>query len=448
MTSDIVADTSDIADVVRARAVSTVFQPVFDLTSTEIVGFEALTRGPKGTALESPLALFGAAREHGLTAELDWVCRATAFAAFVEADAPPALTLLVNAEPESFGTDCPEDLLPMVHRAEDALRVMVEVNDRALAADPAELLAGEHRARSIGWGIALDDVGSGLGAIAMIPVVRPDVIKIDLNLLRTVSDAEAAAVILAATRHVERTGAALCVESIETEDDVRWARALGATYGQGRHLGAPGPLPRELHAPRRPLPLVAPSQGDAAGGTPWDLLEGVESRLLDPDHFIEWARIIARGSIAPGAAPVILAGAGRGGFDADVAATFPPQASPLLAVAFGVGVSDEPVPGLRGVRLAATDPLADIAFTVVISAIGSFALLGRGQADGRILSVMTQERRVVDDIARHLIRRIPRAGGDGMALQPASPIAWEAQDSGQEDRAAEPGRGRRLFPRH
>jgi hypothetical protein len=300
----------------------------------------------------------------------------------------------------------------------------------------------------MGWGIALDDVGSGQVAIAMIPVVRPDIVKIDLALLRAGSDADAAAVILAATRHVEHAGAALCVESIEKEDDVRWARALGATYGQGRHLGAPGPLPRSLHAPRRPLPLVAPSQGDVAGGTPWDLLEGLEPRPLDPDHFIEWARTIAQGSIAPGAAPVILAGAGRGEFDADVAATFPVQASPLLAVAFGIGVSDEPVPGLRGVRLTDTDPLADIAFTVVISAIGGFALLGKGQADGRILSVMTQERAVVDDIARHLIRRVPRLGGDGMALAPPVVTAWDDQETGPQSAPSDVARGRRLFPRH
>ena len=447
MTDAVLIGGNDIVEVVRSRAIFPVFQPVFDLTSTEIVGFEALARGPEGTALERPGALFGAAREHGLTAELDWVCRAAAFGAFMQADAPPALTLLVNAEPESFGTECPGDLLPIVHRAEELLRVMVEVNDRALAADPAELLAIEHRARSMGWGIALDDVGSGHGAIAMIPVVRPDIVKIDLNLLRTVSDADASAVILAATRHVESTGAALCVESIENDEDRHWARALGAKYGQGIYLGAPMALPQDLRAPRQPLPLVAPPADVASGDTPWGMVEGLETHAMSPDHFVEWARIVARGAIAPGVAPVILSGVGRGAFDADVAATFPHEAVPLLSVAFGVDISDEPLPGLRGVRLTDADPLADTVFLVVLSEVGGIALLGKGQADGRILSVMTQATAVVEDIAHHLIRRIPRFGSDGAALAPPVPRDVEHQEANVAEPQSETVRGRRLFNR-
>lgn len=341
------------------------------------------------------------------------MCRAAAFTAFLGAKAAPALTLFVNAEPESFGVDCPPDLAPVVHRAEELLRVIVEVNDRALRDDPAELLDAERRARLAGWGIALDDVGTGQGAIAMIPVMRPDVIKLDLALLREVSDDEAAAVILATTRHVEHTGASLCVESIETAADARWATSLGARYGQGYFFGAPGPLPAELRAPRRPVPLVAPSEGDVAGDTPWDLLDRSEPLHLDPNHFVEWARIIARGSIAPGAAPVILTGVGRGGVDKAVAATFPEQSEPLLAVAFGVGITDEPMPGLRGVRIDATDPMADVIFLVVISAIGGFALIGKPEHDGRILAVVTQEPHAVDDIARFLIRLVPRRDAAG-----------------------------------
>lgn len=448
MSVDVAVEESEIAEVVRSRAVTVVFQPVFDLSTTEIVGFEALARGPQGTSLESPHGLFGAAHEHGLSAELDWVCRAAAFTAFMEADAPPALTLLVNALPESFGTECPHDLLPAVHRAEDVLRVMIEVNDRSLAADPAELLVAEHRARSMGWGIALDDIGTGRGAIAMIPIVRPDVVKIDLAMLRKVSEAEASSMILAATRHAELTGASLCVESIENEGDARWARALGAAYGQGHHLGRPGPLPSDLRPPRRPIPLIAPSEGELTGATPWEMIADLEPRRLDPDHFVEWARIVARGSIAPGAAPVILAGAGRGGFDDGVAATFPAQATPLLAVAFGVGVgvSLEPIPGLRGVQLDPADPLAQTLFLVVISANGVFALLGKAEPDGKILSVMTQDPSVVDDIARHIIRRVPRVGSDGAALSPPAAIAWEEAVEDASDHLPQAAK-RRLFPR-
>ena len=280
----------------------------------------------------------------------------------------------------------------------------------------------------------------------MIPIVRPDIVKLDLSLLRRVSEADASSMILAATRHAELTGASLCVESIENDGDARWARALGATYGQGHYLGMPGPLPSELRPPRRPIPLIAPSEGELTGATPWEMIAGIEPRRVDPEHFVEWARIVARGSIAPGAAPVILAGAGMGGFDAGVAETFPAQATPLLAIAFGVGIDEEPIPGLRGIRLDPADPLAHTMFLIVISANGVFALMGKGEPDGKVLAVMTQDSSVVDDVARHVIRRVPPVGSNGLALPMPTAIAWETALEDAGDHLA-PAAKRRLFPR-
>lgn len=438
---------TDIREVVRSRSISMVFQPVFDLTTDEVVGFEALARGPRNSPLESPYALFEQAHAHGLTAELDWVCRAAAAKAFLDADAPPALTLLVNADPLSFGEPCPSDLLPVIHRAEETLRVMVEVNDRALAHDPAELMLAEERARSLGWGLALDDVGSGADAVGMLPVVRPDVVKVDLALLRKVSDVDAAGVVLSAMRHVERTRAALCVESIETADDVRRARALGAVYGQGRYLGEPVALPPTLSAPRRPIPLVTPPLGDRFSRTPWDLLDSDDFRRMDRTQFVELAHMIANATTAPGAAPVFLAGLGARPLDREQAAEFPHQDATLLAAAFGVGLEQAPLPRLRGVGLQRDDPLSSAEFLVVISAVGVFALVGMPQADGSIRALITQERPTVLHMARHLLRRIPRAGSDGMALPPPEPMEAVEQHVDPHETAAETSRGRRLFPR-
>lgn len=71
MSGEVGASRDAILGVIRSRGVHAVFQPIVDLASTETVGFEALARGPVGSPFESPAALFGAASEHGLTAELD-----------------------------------------------------------------------------------------------------------------------------------------------------------------------------------------------------------------------------------------------------------------------------------------------------------------------------------------------------------------------------------------
>lgn len=433
--------TSDIGAVIDTRAVRVVFQPIVDLRAMQVAGLEAFVRGPAGTDLESPGALFAAAAEVGRVAELDWAARAAAFRAVLDADLPPSLSVFVNTEPESLGTECPADLRADVARAEAHLRVFVEVNDRALVADPAGLIAAVDRARSMGWGVAVDDVGSGRAPIVMLPVVHADVVKVDLGLLRDADRADASAVLTATLRHVERTGAALCVERIESEEDLRWALAIGAVLGQGRHLAAPGPLPESLAAPRHPVPLVAPSAGDAPVVSPFDLVPDADPRLVERRHFLDLARALAFGSIAPGAAPVVLVGVGRSGFDPAVAASFPDGAMPVLYVMFGTDLPAGALPGLRTVAVDRDDPLADLEFLVQMNEKGGSALIARTLADGNLEVVLTQDREVAYGIARHLVRRIPPADGDGRALPP--PEAWDGSTEStepDEPREVEPQR--------
>ena len=62
----------DFSRVLDSRAVQPVFQPLIDLENRHVVGYEALARGPMGSALETPVALFEAAWRAGRVAELDW----------------------------------------------------------------------------------------------------------------------------------------------------------------------------------------------------------------------------------------------------------------------------------------------------------------------------------------------------------------------------------------
>ena len=90
----------------------------------------------------------------------------------------------MNCEPVSLGVPCPDDLWPTVDSAKRRLRVVMEVTERAVAGDPAGLLAAVARARAVGWGDALDDVGAEPASLAVLPFVHPDVIKLDLQLVQ------------------------------------------------------------------------------------------------------------------------------------------------------------------------------------------------------------------------------------------------------------------------
>jgi EAL domain-containing protein (putative c-di-GMP-specific phosphodiesterase class I) len=408
----------EFADLLDRRDVRVVFQPLVDLRSGEIVGLEALARGPRMSVFESPLALFAAARESGRVAELDWVCRAAAFRAFQEAELPPAMSLFINVEPESLTQECPPDLARFVTRAEAVLRVFVEVNDRALAADPAGVLAAVDRAREMGWGIALDDVGGSRAPVAMLPIVRADVVKLDLRLLNKASPDDSAAIITSVLRHVETTGAALLVEGIETKAEARWAHALGAHYGQGMYLGVPGPLDDRYPAPSAPVRLMTVATVDVRIPSPFALFACREHQLMDGDLLQRVAGVVAHSPRSTGSWPVFLAGVGsdraRGAAIVDYIHGLPLES--LLFVTFGTDMPAQPAPGVRGVRVRHDDPLAEERFLIVLSDQGPVAVFARSTSEGLFDVAITQDPELVHRIAHHLIRRVPRPGRDNTAL--------------------------------
>jgi EAL domain-containing protein (putative c-di-GMP-specific phosphodiesterase class I) len=210
--------------VIDKRAVETLFQPVVYLATGNVVGFEALSRGPAGSALESPMALLTAAEHVGRLGELDWLCRTNAMKAATEANLHPSVSWLINVEPAGLAIECPEYLLPTVAKARSDLRIILEVVERDVKGYVIELLLATDQARRDSWGVALDDVGAEEGSLALLPVLRPDVVKLDMSLVQAVPKGEAAAITAAVRAYAESTGAVILAEGIETEEHEKLAR--------------------------------------------------------------------------------------------------------------------------------------------------------------------------------------------------------------------------------
>ncbi|MCW2839412.1 MAG: phytochrome-like protein cph2, partial [Aeromicrobium sp.] len=141
-------------------------------------------------------------------------------------------SVFVNSEPEClalFASSVGADSTPMV----------VEITERALTGDPAALLRAVRSVRERGWLIALDDVGADPASLAMLPLVAPDIIKLDMQLVRTLPNQHSASIMSAVTAHAETTGATILAEGIETDRQLVTAEAMGATFGQGWLFGRP-----------------------------------------------------------------------------------------------------------------------------------------------------------------------------------------------------------------
>jgi len=139
-----------VFEVLAAGLVRSVFQPIVELDGGGVVAYEALARGPEGP-LATPDALFAAAREAGLLAELDTACRTAAFRGALEQGLLAPLTVFVNVEPEVLDSAPLDDLLAIAGSAPGELRVVMEITERALSVRPADLLRTVERVREFGW---------------------------------------------------------------------------------------------------------------------------------------------------------------------------------------------------------------------------------------------------------------------------------------------------------
>jgi EAL domain-containing protein (putative c-di-GMP-specific phosphodiesterase class I) len=412
---------SDVAQVIDDRAIWTVFQPIVRLDTREVIGYEALSRGPAGTRWQDPLAMFAAARAIGRAGELDWICRAKAHEGAAAAGLSPHLVLFVNVEPSTLREPCPPDLLPAFVRTHD--RVMMEFTERDVAADPAALLMATAGHRAAGHGVALDDVGAEPESLALMPFVHPDVVKLDLRLLHNPDSPQTAQVVNAVIAHAERTGALILAEGIEREAHLALARSMGATLGQGWLLGRPAPLaPARPYvarpAPVRPLDLPEPAETAASARTPFEIVAGgrptaraTKRALLATTRYLE---LKAADAVDP---PVLLT-------CFQDAAWFTPatahrysmlaKKSPFVAT-FGFGFGAEPVPGVRGTAVAGDDPLCREWNVIVVGPYFSAALVARDLGDSgadryrRFEYALTYDRLRVLAAARALLGRLEPA---------------------------------------
>ncbi|RZS91348.1 PAS domain S-box-containing protein/diguanylate cyclase (GGDEF)-like protein [Motilibacter rhizosphaerae] len=399
---------------VLSAELRTVFQPIVDLTTGTFVGVEALTRARSGDEEVPPDDLFAAAARTGEGAlrDLDERCLAGALARAAEARAPG--TVFVNVEPATLGALSTRRLAELASAVAPGVRVVVEVTERDLLDSPAELLAGVRRARECGWGVALDDVGAEPAALALMPFLAPDVIKLDLALVRQQPSLSVATTINAVHAQAERSGALILAEGIETEEHLERALATGARLGQGWRFGRPADAVARVGGALRLPPARA---AEARAGTPFAVLSAASAPgVAGVPLLAAMSRQLERQALLLDDLTVVLAN-----FQHVTALTTPTrrryealaEVSAFTAV-LGPGMPAAPVPGVHGTHVPADDPLAEEWAVCVVGPHYAAAIAAREEEpkeDGerRYAFVLTHDRTRVVEAATLLLERVRRA---------------------------------------
>ncbi len=388
--------------------VSSVYQPIVELASSTIIGYEALARWTSSTQGAPDFA------DGRRLAEVEWACRAAALGGALDAGLDRGTLLFVNVEPRVLGRNRPAAFAEVFDRARADLQLVVELTERDLLGNPRELFAFADRIRGLGWTLALDDVGVHTESLAALPFLDPEVVKLDISLVQNDPTREQARTLLGVLAHTERMGTALLAEGIETEAHLERALSLGAVYGQGYLFGRPEPLPtvRQAGSARPPGGGRHRTRHD---GVPGDMLEAASARVARLPVLEKLSRQLEQQAGNRADPSVLLAtfqDIERLGPAAD---RFTQLATVCRFVGvLGLGMPIEPLPGVRGAALPPGDPLLQDWAVVVVGAHYAGALIARELRDGddpveeserRFAFMLTQDRDTVIAAGRRLLRR-------------------------------------------
>lgn len=243
--------------VIDDEAFAPVYQPLVDLASREVVGYEALTRFTSG---QRPDRCFADAWSVGLGEALEL---ATLEAAILQARALPAGRWIdLNVSPALLANAA--RLRELLHRAERP--VFLEITEHEAIDDYAAVRSS---IASLGLDIrlAVDDAGAGIANFGHIIELKPDLVKLDMSLVRHVNVDVGRQALVIAMRHFARTaGCRLVAEGIETEEEAATLLALGVELGQGYLLGRPGPA--ETWLPTSDAPVTGSRRTARPTGAP------------------------------------------------------------------------------------------------------------------------------------------------------------------------------------
>lgn len=230
-----------LLDVLLRERVVTAYQPIQLLADRSLLGFEALSRGARGTGLESAEALFQSAEENDYLMELDRLCRSKAL--LNSGRIPSTSRLFLNTLPTTIRD--PQfrgrPLIEFLERAQiSPERIVIEITEKLVIDNYSLFREALSYYTDLGMCFAVDDVGSGYSGLESIAKLKPHFLKIDVSLVRDVHislvNREMVKAIVSLGRGI---GSVVIAEGIQSEEEVRALQAMGVGYGQGFYLARP-----------------------------------------------------------------------------------------------------------------------------------------------------------------------------------------------------------------
>lgn len=223
---------------IRDELLLTHFQPIVRLDNFEVCGYEALTRGPSGSEIESPEVIFRLARDGELVWDLEQLCIGNLRPYLSELLARGRLFVNLEAQFLQLLDQRGTSVLDVL--SDYASSVVLEVTERSAIHDFPRFRKVLRGLKASGFAIAIDDCGSGYASLESIAELRPDYLKVGHGLFHgVVDDPVRRKLVELVVQAADAIGATTVAEAIETEEQLALCRELGIPLGQGYMFARP-----------------------------------------------------------------------------------------------------------------------------------------------------------------------------------------------------------------
>ena len=207
------------------------FQPIVSWSRREVFAYEALAR-PRTREIGNPGALFEAATRLDRILELGRVIRERVASAMTAAPSQ----VFVNLHP--FELEDEELYRPDAPLSAFAPRVVLEITERAALEEIDDVRGRMQSLRALGYRVAVDDLGAGYAGLSSVAQLEPDVVKLDMTLVRDVHQQPTKQMLVMSMLGLFRQlGRPVIAEGVETADEARTLVELGGDLLQGYLFG-------------------------------------------------------------------------------------------------------------------------------------------------------------------------------------------------------------------
>ena len=245
---DFVAPTTAdmLVGLLGESAMRALWQPIVEIASDAVVGYELLSRGPKG-GFESPVDFLRLARNQDRLAEVDLHCLDVCLAAVRRLDTlPEGLVLHSNLFPSTLFTIPPDELIQRIDPKSLPATLCLELSEQEFVGLSEDLAGRLSVLKKEGIQIAIDDVGGIPGTVETALMVEPDVLKIDRLLVHGSSEDPLRGRLLGRLLHVANSlGIEVIAEGVERKADATLLQTLGIKHAQGFLWSKPVPVPTD-----------------------------------------------------------------------------------------------------------------------------------------------------------------------------------------------------------